>query len=1351
MSSWSPFDDFRKLWKSQDRPSDVILLVSASLARLRHVRCFIDHHQGPVIVVVDTNFAICASPNRLFRERESVTSDWKSRGYSAAVLVHNEYGGVTNASHLVFFRGFASEAFAPPQCVPQVLKHLISPAAPGRYTPIDPPPRLRGHIPRTPIVVDGLLQQEGLLDVTKPLQWMACPSVFAKSGWVKRQLTISERMKAFDIPDALAHSIRSTRSSRLPFDIENGITPQVVTSLFTSLWGSLADNSTVDTTHHPTNRVTSNPNIRSTDASIANITPNASVDLASPSTADSTDEVLRSKDSSSSMSNASGQVEARATVDDGWMYLADVNIDAECIDRVHFDIALDDKGDVVELDPSHGTSLSNCNNSSRSGVTSRPSTARSQLPSLSPSQKRLEGIKRDHALAKAVKSDDAEVPVHLWNKRICHGPCTTKQADALETIRSFFLQVYRRRVLKDCRSHLMIEYGTDWVHWRRRWKDSKLTASKFNAIKKDMSAFRDIVWRCCHNSWFEYPSGSRVMFHRLPKRYRKLGRDGVKVYFVGPPPSRKKSQPIVPPDETAILRGKIEKMIQRRYLVPPNKMLSSLIFYFGVPKGILEGVVQDWRIVYHAGANGLNDAVWAPSFWLPRVDSLLRLVDLNSSMEDRDIGEMFLNFELDPEIRQYTGIDIRPLGLDEEVCNSGFVHWTRNLMGFKPSPYNSVKTYLIIEELLRGDRHDTSNAFQWQEVALNLPGTKDYKPNQVWISKRREDGSLASDFVCFMDDQRVVGEGDDRILEAGHTLSSRESYFGVQDALRKLREGGTGAWAGSVVLVDDELGVVVLTSQEKWDKMKAIIVKWLQKLEAGEDMLEHAALLSDRGFLVYVTQAYPALKPYLKGINLSMETWRGNRDAEGYKLPPDSESTSSASPSTALPSESPEDELIRDWELIERDDFDLESKILLDEKSVQDSPESSPPVFGPKPPPQIRPDDGLTKAVPRLLDDLKALQELTDFPSPRLRVVRSKVVLTAVYGFGDASSGGFGFSVERPDGIQVRYGIWGRDEETASSNYRELLNLVLSVEAEADAGHLRNSELWLFTDNSTAENCFYKGSSSSKHLHELILRLRKVEMEIGLTIHLVHVAGTRMIAQGTDGLSRGVLLEGVMAGKDMLSFVDLSKSALERHPPLLDYLRWVTECDNLQALTPEQWFVEGHGIIGGSRDSHGMWIPTHAPPRQFFLWAPPPVVADVALEECLKSVHKRTDCFHVVVIPRLFTPHWRRMFQKLCDFIIHVPAGSSNWPSHLHEPLWIGISLPFILHSPWCIRGTPLLVEMERKLRTVFSTGTGDGRHLVRQLLRASRRLCTVSKRVAQGMLHVPRPGPIPNGQGSRR
>ena len=64
-------------------------------------------------------------------------------------------------------------------------------------------------------------------------------------------------------------------------------------------------------------------------------------------------------------------------------------------------------------------------------------------------------------------------------------------------------------------------------------------------------------------------------------------------------------------------------MIQRRYLTSPEMKLQSLIKYFAVPKG--EG---DWRIVYHAKANGLNDCVWVPPFYHPTVDALLQIVDL---------------------------------------------------------------------------------------------------------------------------------------------------------------------------------------------------------------------------------------------------------------------------------------------------------------------------------------------------------------------------------------------------------------------------------------------------------------------------------------------------------------------------------------------------------------------------------------------------------------------------------------------------------------------------------------------------------------------------------------------------
>ena len=63
--------------------------------------------------------------------------------------------------------------------------------------------------------------------------------------------------------------------------------------------------------------------------------------------------------------------------------------------------------------------------------------------------------------------------------------------------------------------------------------------------------------------------------------------------------------------------------------------------------------------------------------------------------------------------------------------------------------------------------------------------------------------------------------------------------------------------------------------------------------------------------------------------------------------------------------------------------------------------------------------------------------------------------LTAYYGFVDASSGGFGATVELKDGMHGRFGIWGRDAEGASSNYRELRNMVETVEEEAKQGHLK--------------------------------------------------------------------------------------------------------------------------------------------------------------------------------------------------------------------------------------------------------------------------------------------------------
>ncbi len=67
--------------------------------------------------------------------------------------------------------------------------------------------------------------------------------------------------------------------------------------------------------------------------------------------------------------------------------------------------------------------------------------------------------------------------------------------------------------------------------------------------------------------------------------------------------------------------------------------------------------------------------------------------------------------------------------------------------------------------------------------------------------------------------------------------------------------------------------MAILVSQDKWDKMKSICCYWLDLLVEGANTLEFKILQSDSGFVVYATQAYPSMKPYLKGFHFSLETW----------------------------------------------------------------------------------------------------------------------------------------------------------------------------------------------------------------------------------------------------------------------------------------------------------------------------------------------------------------------------------------------------------------------------------------------------------------------------------------------
>ena len=227
------------------------------------------------------------------------------------------------------------------------------------------------------------------------------------------------------------------------------------------------------------------------------------------------------------------------------------------------------------------------------------------------------------------------------------------------------------------------------------------------------------------------------------------------------------------------MKEKIWKAIKRRYLLPTDLLVKSYIKYFAVPKG-----EDDICIVYNATANKLNEAVWVTTFWLPTIDLLVCAVGLTSWMTNRDVGDMFLNYQLHKDVRPFTGIDLTLLYAGPEDPGPRIAVWDRNLMEFAVA--------LVAKEICKDDCFETDvgwdgkelNPFQWEVINLNLTGTKNYNLCFSWIEKRRKDSQIACDLFTFVHDEWVVGPTEELTWQASRVLASKQSYLGIQDVAR---------------------------------------------------------------------------------------------------------------------------------------------------------------------------------------------------------------------------------------------------------------------------------------------------------------------------------------------------------------------------------------------------------------------------------------------------------------------------------------------------------------------------------------------------------------------------------------
>ena len=317
--------------------------------------------------------------------------------------------------------------------------------------------------------------------------------------------------------------------------------------------------------------------------------------------------------------------------------------------------------------------------------------------------------------------------------------------------------------------------------------------------------------------------------------------------------------------------------------------------------------------------------------------------------------------------------------------------------------------------------------------------------------------------------------------------------------------------------------------------------------------------------------------------------------------------------------------------------------------------------------------------------------------------------------------------------VIIRMGVWSVTEsEELSSNWRELANVVHTIRSEAETGKLYHAIIFLMTDNFTVEAAIMKGGSPSPHLHVLVRDMKMLQMKFCFAVHVTHSSGKRMIAQGTDGVSRGSLAPSTLLHKPIREFASLHISALDRCNNLHKWVRtWVGKDPFF--LSPKQWFVEGHDIRFKKEKlgQRSMFYESST-----YVWSPPPAAAKVALEQLRYARIKRQRSIHVFLIPRLFYGIWREQLYKSMDLILIVPPHLSCWPEEMFEPLILAFCFPFSRYEPWCIKDTPKLHSLARALQKMWKEDRVAGGDNLREFLLVARKIPILSEHVVRSLLY---------------
>ena len=226
----------------------------------------------------------------------------------------------------------------------------------------------------------------------------------------------------------------------------------------------------------------------------------------------------------------------------------------------------------------------------------------------------------------AAKSDDAEVPVQVWDDR-CRAGCARMEGALrlhigdgesaaqeawtrfLASMRIWMLQRWRRLVA-----------SSFWAWWAES-RVARLSQGIPGVCELSKAPGLAALGHSVDASWWEWNRGSAPFFWRYPSEWLVLMRDGLPPRFVGTPPRYTKTQ--TPPRDLGVRakeKAKVATVRQRGY-VTEMPGLKALLNFFSVSKG-----ESDIRMVYDGTASGLNAVLFAPWFALTTLSCMLRCV-----------------------------------------------------------------------------------------------------------------------------------------------------------------------------------------------------------------------------------------------------------------------------------------------------------------------------------------------------------------------------------------------------------------------------------------------------------------------------------------------------------------------------------------------------------------------------------------------------------------------------------------------------------------------------------------------------------------------------------------------------